>query len=103
MHAAGLAAKLKHRRLIFDLLLSGVQIARSSRCQSDSRLLPRLEKAHGPHPEGEEEDDAPEAINTSKKEYPSEPDTDGQHCDAHHQSLPTLSGADIHHAHNVSN
>jgi hypothetical protein len=103
MDLARFAAKLQFLISIGDLLFAGIQMARPSRHENDSGLLLCLEEAKGPHPEREEEADPPPAIQASQNEYPRDPDTQRKHCHTRHESLATLSGADIHHAHNVSN
>lgn len=101
MNPTGLATKLDRHGVIFDLLLTGVQVARAPRGQRDSGLLPRLEEAQGSHPEREEQADPPPSTDTGKNERRGDPDAHGEHGDPHQQALPTLSGADVRRAHRV--
>jgi hypothetical protein len=59
---ASLPADLGKTGGVGNRLRSGVHIALTARCEPDSRLFPRLQHAHGPEPERQKQEQAPEAI-----------------------------------------
>src|SRR3989304_5163025 len=91
-----LAAKLPSHCGVLDFLFSGVQISRTSRRQSHSGLLERLEDAKGCHPEREEEAGPPPPIDARIDESDGDPHGHGQRGPPHDKPLGLLSRSDIH-------
>jgi len=96
MHPTRLAAKLPDHCGVLDFLFSGVQISRTSRRESHSGLLERLEDAKGSKPEREEEAEPPPPIDADDHEPCGDPKARGKRGYSDDKPLALLSRPDIH-------